>query len=93
LIGTSSLAARRAIHIHPSQLFSTSLHIIRNDAESCEKLGGQLGGHIDSQGLKAYKIDGGTVSVIDRKLQWVPPRCSMIFDVKGELYDALVRYN
>jgi len=89
LLGTSSLAARRAIQIYPNELYNETLSLIRNDTNSCEILGGELGGHIESAGLRAYKIDGGTISVVNRSLQWVPPRCQMIFDVKGELYDAL----
>lgn len=67
--------------------------MLRNDAKTCEKLGGQLGGHLTSRGLKAYKITGGTLSWIHGRPQWVPPHCSMVFDVKGEMYDGLVRYH
>jgi hypothetical protein len=42
-----------------------------------------------SQGLKAYKIDGGTLAVVDKRIQWLPPRIQMIFDVRGEFYDGL----
>ena len=29
------------------------------------------------------------MSLVDRKLAWVPPRIQMIFDLRGELHDAL----
>ena len=88
-MGIGGYAGSRSSKIYPEEVFHTTLGVLRNDSKTAEMLGGELGGHLESHGLRAYKIDGGSLSVVDRSVQWVPQRIQMIFDVRGELYDGL----
>lgn len=89
LMGTAGVAASRTLSLNPDDVYNQTLRILKNDAKTTEALGGALGGFIESRGLRAYKVDGGTFSIVGRGLGWVPPRCQMIFDVRGELFDGL----
>ena len=87
LFGTTPSHARR--YLFPWRYRSCSLCCYNELFPRPPQLGEELGGHIESQGLKAYKIDGGTIGFKDGKIGYLPPRIKMIFDVKGELYDGL----
>ena len=89
LMGTAGYIGSCRTKLSPEEVFQASLGVLRSDATTAEKLGGELGGHIEPLGLRAYRLDGGTVSLVDHKLAWVPPRIQMIFDLRGELHDAL----
>ncbi len=90
LVGGGMYSGYRAVQIYPDAVHQTALRILKADSKTASKLGGPLGGHISSSGLRAYKIDGGTIGVPkEGGVGWLPPRCQMIFDVRGELYDGL----
>lgn len=90
LVGGGMYSGYRALQIYPDAVYQTVLRILRADTKTTSKLGGPLGGHIASSGLRAYKIDGGHVGFSkEGDFGWLPPRCQMIFDVRGELYDGL----
>jgi hypothetical protein len=90
LLGGGVYSGYRAVQIYPEAVFQTALRILKGDQQTAEKLGGKLGGYIESSGLRAYKVDGGRIGLPkEGGVGWLPPRCQMIFDVRGELYDGL----
>jgi len=89
IIGAGATHGTRMLQIYPDEVFHMSLTEIKADPKVGQVLGRDLGGHISSTGLKAYKVDGGRLSLEGGRPAWVPPRCQLIFDLKGEMYDAL----
>mmetsp|Transcript_65512 Transcript_65512/g.147821 ORF Transcript_65512/g.147821 Transcript_65512/m.147821 type:complete len:233 (-) Transcript_65512:173-871(-) len=89
IVGTGSYWLSRSRKISADAVYRSTLKVLNNSAEVGQKLGGGLGGAVISEGLRAYKIDGGSYSIVGGGLKWVPHRIEMIFDVKGEMYDGL----
>jgi len=78
----------RSVQIRPEAVFQVAFNGVRADLRAVQRLGGELGGHLESRGLRAYRVDGGTVDPY--RVAWVPPRVQMVFDVHGELQSGIV---
>ena len=81
--------------IRPEAVYRAGLAHLKAHELATSKLGvsGVITTEIRSQGLRAYKIDGGFhfgrggIPIIPN---WSPPRCQMIFDVNGDKYAGVV---
>jgi len=64
IVGTGSYWLSRSRKISADAVYRSTLKVLNNSAEVGQKLGGGLGGAVISEGLRAYKIDGGSYSIV-----------------------------
>lgn len=81
ICGSLAYAARKAVTIRPENVYNMSKQLIDKNSDIQAKLGG-----LTTPGkLKAYKIDGGNISISSASYvpRYIPPRVQMLYNMFG----------
>jgi len=82
LCAAAAYSLKKAVQIRPQLAFYHCMDLIKASALAESVLGTSI--TTGQEELRAYRVDGGHFSVDDSmKPVWLPPRCQMLFQVRG----------